>query len=112
MPRRPDLGRWWRGNRHDYSFVLLGSIHTLVAARHKARLVTVNAAALPITLVESELFGYAAGSFTGADRSGRAGKFEQADKGTIFLDEIGDIPLEVQSKLLRILSVMLNESRI
>ena len=66
-------------------------------------MVTVNAAALPITLVESELFGYAAGSFTGADRSGRAGKFEQADKGTIFLDEIGDMPLEVQSKLLRIL---------
>ncbi|CUH81338.1 sigma 54-interacting transcriptional regulator [Tropicibacter naphthalenivorans] len=64
---------------------------------------TVNAAALPESLVESELFGYEAGSFTGADRKGRAGKFEQADKGTIFLDEIGDMPLEVQSKLLRVL---------
>ncbi|WP_051476346.1 sigma-54-dependent Fis family transcriptional regulator [Paracoccus sp. J39] len=75
----------------------------MLSPRHKSRLVTVNAAALPLTLVEAELFGYAAGSFTGADRNGRAGKFEQADKGTIFLDEIGDMPLEVQSKLLRVL---------
>lgn len=75
----------------------------MLSPRHKSRHVTVNAAALPITLVEAELFGYAAGSFTGADRNGRAGKFEQADKGTIFLDEIGDMPLEVQSKLLRVL---------
>lgn len=75
----------------------------MLSPRHKSRLVTVNAAALPLTLVESELFGYAAGSFTGADRNGRAGKFEQADKGTIFLDEIGDMPLEVQAKLLRVL---------
>lgn len=75
----------------------------MLSPRHKARHVTVNAAALPLTLVEAELFGYAAGSFTGADRNGRAGKFEQADKGTIFLDEIGDMPLEVQSKLLRVL---------
>jgi transcriptional regulator with PAS, ATPase and Fis domain len=62
----------------------------------------VNAAALPPTLVESELFGYEAGSFSGADRKGRRGKFEQADNGTIFLDEIGDMPLEVQAKLLRV----------
>lgn len=75
----------------------------MLSPRHEGRLVTVNAAALPESLVESELFGYEAGSFTGADRKGRAGKFEQADKGTIFLDEIGDMPLEVQSKLLRVL---------
>lgn len=75
----------------------------MLSARHTRRLVTVNAAALPANLVESELFGYEAGSFTGADRKGRPGKFEQADGGTIFLDEIGDMPLEVQSKLLRVL---------
>ncbi|AJE49214.1 sigma-54 interaction domain-containing protein [Celeribacter indicus] len=78
------------------------ALHRL-SSRQDGRLVTVNAAALPESLVESELFGYEAGSFTGADRKGRAGKFEQADKGTIFLDEIGDMPLEVQSKLLRVL---------
>ncbi len=73
------------------------------SARAQGSLVTVNAAALPANLVESELFGYESGSFTGADRKGRKGKFEQADKGTIFLDEIGDMPIEVQSKLLRVL---------
>src|SRR5690606_37516117 len=60
------------------------------------------AAALPVSLVESELFGYEGGSFTGADRKGRKGKFEQAHGGTIFLDEIGDMPREVQAKLLRV----------
>ncbi len=75
----------------------------MMSPRQSARLVTVNAAALPESLVESELFGYAPGSFTGADKKGHAGKFELADKGTIFLDEIGDMPLEVQSKLLRVL---------
>lgn len=78
------------------------ALHRL-SPRQDGRLVTVNAAALPESLVESELFGYEPGSFTGADRKGRAGKFEMADKGTIFLDEIGDMPLEVQSKLLRVL---------
>jgi len=75
----------------------------MLSPRSHARLITVNAAALPVSLVESELFGYEAGAFTGADKKGRPGKFEQADKGTIFLDEIGDMPLEVQSKLLRVL---------
>ena len=82
--------------------LVANALHML-SPRHGARLVTVNAAALPDSLVESELFGYEPGSFTGADRKGRAGKFELADKGTIFLDEIGDMPLEVQSKLLRVL---------
>ncbi|WP_108259093.1 sigma-54 interaction domain-containing protein [Mangrovicoccus ximenensis] len=75
----------------------------MLSARQSGRLVTINAAALPESLVESELFGYEAGSFTGADRKGRVGKFEQADKGTIFLDEIGDMALETQTKLLRVL---------
>ncbi|MCL7999522.1 sigma 54-interacting transcriptional regulator [Brucella sp. 21LCYQ03] len=75
----------------------------IMSSRRDNRLVTVNAAALPAQLVESELFGYEPGSFTGADQKGRVGKFEQADKGTIFLDEIGDMPIEVQSKLLRVL---------
>lgn len=64
--------------------------------------VTLNCAAVPTELIESELFGHEKGSFTGA--SGRhIGKFEQADQGTIFLDEIGDMPLNMQSKLLRVL---------
>jgi transcriptional regulator with PAS, ATPase and Fis domain len=78
------------------------ALHSM-SPRYEGRLVTVNAAALPANLVESELFGYESGSFTGADRKGRPGKFELADKGTIFLDEIGDMPIEVQSKLLRVL---------
>lgn len=75
----------------------------MLSPRSDARLVTVNAAALPESLVESELFGYESGSFTGAAKKGKPGKFELANKGTIFLDEIGDMPLEVQSKLLRVL---------
>jgi transcriptional regulator with GAF, ATPase, and Fis domain len=64
--------------------------------------VTLNCAAVPAELIESELFGHEKGSFTGA--SGRhIGKFEQADRGTIFLDEIGDMPLNMQAKLLRVL---------
>ena len=82
--------------------LVASALHSM-SPRYEGRLVTVNAAALPANLVESELFGYESGSFTGADRKGRPGKFELADKGTIFLDEIGDMPLEVQSKLLRVL---------
>lgn len=63
----------------------------------------VNCAAMPRELIESELFGYEGGSFTGAERSGRPGKIELADGGTLFLDEIGDMPLELQSVLLRVL---------
>ncbi|MBP2660998.1 MAG: ArsR family transcriptional regulator [Firmicutes bacterium] len=65
--------------------------------------VAVNCAALPRELIESELFGYEGGSFTGAERGGRPGKIELAHGGTLFLDEIGDMPLELQAVLLRVL---------
>jgi len=72
------------------------------SARAGGPFVTLNCAAVPAELIESELFGHEKGSFTGA--SGRhVGKFEQADQGTIFLDEIGDMPLNMQAKLLRVL---------
>ncbi|EEG78487.1 sigma-54 interaction domain-containing protein [Dethiobacter alkaliphilus] len=65
--------------------------------------VSINCAAIPQDLLESELFGYDEGAFTGARKNGKIGKFELADGGTIFLDEIGDMPLGMQSKLLRVL---------
>ncbi len=65
-------------------------------------LVTVNCAAIPAGIIESELFGHKKGSFTGAEEN-RKGYFESADKGTIFLDEIGELPLETQAKLLRVI---------
>jgi len=77
------------------------TIHKLSPRKSKA-MVTVNCAALPLTLIESELFGHEKGAFTGANDK-RIGKFEQADGGSIFLDEIGELPLEAQVKLLRVL---------
>jgi transcriptional regulator with PAS, ATPase and Fis domain len=65
--------------------------------------ISINCGALPETLIESELFGYEKGAFTGADSKGKPGKFELADQGTIFLDEIGTMPLYLQVKLLRVL---------
>ncbi len=72
-------------------------------SRPKGPFVAVNCAAIPSTLIESELFGYEGGSFTGAERQGRPGKIELANGGTLFLDEIGDMPLELQPVLLRVL---------
>jgi two-component system, NtrC family, response regulator HydG len=77
------------------------SIHKVSARRHKPFIV-VNCGALPANLIESDLFGHEKGSFTGAITK-REGKFEQADGGTIFLDEIGELPLELQVKFLRVL---------
>jgi transcriptional regulator with PAS, ATPase and Fis domain len=72
------------------------------SARKDKPFVAINCAALPETLIESELFGYEKGAFTGAER-GKPGKFEVAHQGTIFLDEIGELPLDLQAKLLRVL---------
>jgi DNA-binding NtrC family response regulator len=77
------------------------SIHNLSPRKNKP-FIKVNCAALPATLIESELFGHEKGSFTGAFNK-RTGKFEQADGGTIFLDEIGEMPVDLQVKLLRVL---------
>jgi len=71
--------------------------------RKNQQLIRVNCSALVDTLLESELFGYEGGSFTGAKKSGKKGLFEEADKGTIFLDEIGMMSLNLQAKLLRVL---------
>jgi DNA-binding NtrC family response regulator len=81
--------------------VVVNLIHEL-SERRDQPLVKVNCAAIPETLLESELFGYEKGAFTGAYQR-KAGKFELANKGTIFLDEIGDIPLLLQAKLLRVI---------
>ena len=81
--------------------LVVRAIHAL--GRPGRALVSLNLAAVPESLVESELFGHAAGAFTGSARQGRPGKFEMANEGTLFLDEVGDIPMDVQIKLLRVL---------
>jgi transcriptional regulator with PAS, ATPase and Fis domain len=80
------------------------AVHNASDRRHFP-FIRVNCAALPKDLLEAELFGYEKGSFTGADPNGKPGKFELAHLGTIFLDEIGDMPLEMQPKLLRVLEL-------
>lgn len=71
--------------------------------RKNKPIISINCAAIPAELLESELFGYEEGAFTGAKRGGKMGKFQLADGGTVFLDEIGDMPLALQAKLLRVL---------
>jgi len=82
--------------------LLAHAIHN-VSPRALRPFISVNAAAIPETLLEAELFGAAPGAYTGADRRGRDGKFKLADGGTLFLDEVGDMPLSLQAKLLRVL---------
>ncbi|NVC62689.1 sigma-54-dependent Fis family transcriptional regulator [Vibrio sp. 05-20-BW147] len=107
---------WQQANRvidKDIRLLILGETgvgkNEFVKALHKnsqrkqGPLVAVNCGALPKDLIESELFGYAAGAFTGANSKGYQGKIRQADKGILFLDEIADLPLEAQSRLLHVL---------
>jgi Nif-specific regulatory protein len=106
------LGELERVSQAQASVLLLGESGTgkelfaralhLSSQRREAPFIKVNCAAIPETLMESELFGYERGAFTGAANA-RPGWFEQADHGTIFLDEIGDMPLAMQAKLLRTL---------
>lgn len=86
--------------------VLAHYIHQVSDRSKNGTFVKVNCGAIPEQLLESELFGYESGAFTGASRKGKAGLFEVADKGTIFLDEIGEMPLSLQVKLLGVLQDM------
>jgi transcriptional regulator with PAS, ATPase and Fis domain len=102
-----------RAARQNVTVLLTGETGTgkelLAQAIHNASpradkpFVSVNVAAVPDTLIESEFFGSVPGAYTGADRKGRDGKFRTADGGTLFLDEIGEMPLQLQVKLLRVL---------
>ncbi len=111
IARAKELAR--RAARQSVTVLLTGETGTgkemLAQAIHNASsradrpFVSVNVAAIPDTLIESEFFGAAPGAYTGADRKGREGKFRIADGGTLFLDEIGEMPLQLQAKLLRVL---------
>lgn len=82
--------------------LVASAIHNL-SSRRRERLIKINSSAFPENLVESELFGYVEGAFTGAVKGGKKGKFELANKGTLFIDEINQMPMSVQPKLLRVL---------
>lgn len=84
--------------------VLARALHLHNQQTRRANLVSLNCASIPETLIESELFGYARGAFSGALPGGKKGKVMQADGGTLFLDEIGDMPYEQQTRLLRVIA--------
>ncbi len=108
-----DFRRALKVYAHDVPLLLQGETGTgkeafaravhLGGERAGKSFVALNCAAIPETLIESELFGYRGGSFTGARKEGMRGKLQQADGGTLFLDEIGDMPLALQARLLRVL---------
>ncbi|MFC5590571.1 sigma-54 interaction domain-containing protein [Sporosarcina soli] len=83
--------------------VLAKYIFNTSERRGTGKYIKVNCGAIPANLLESELFGYAGGAFTGANKNGKPGMFEMADKGVLFLDEIGEMPLDLQVKLLRVI---------
>ena len=91
-----------RGESGTGKEMLARSIHNL-SPRQQGMFMAINCTAIPEMLLESELFGYEDGAFTGARKGGKIGKFELANKGTLFLDEIGDMPLFLQAKILRVL---------
>ncbi|AET92048.1 MULTISPECIES: sigma-54-dependent Fis family transcriptional regulator [Caballeronia] len=91
-----------RGQTGTGKEVFANALHS-ISPNGGGAFVAVNCASLPENLIESELFGYRAGAFTGAQREGRRGKIVQANGGTLFLDEIGDMPLALQARLLRVL---------
>ena len=102
-----------KASKADFPVLVMGESgvgkELLVRAIHESshrsgrEFVSINCAAIPSTLIESELFGYDPGSFTGGRREGKKGLFDQADKGTIFFDEVGDFELSTQAKILRVL---------
>jgi sigma-54 dependent transcriptional regulator, acetoin dehydrogenase operon transcriptional activator AcoR len=91
-----------RGQTGTGKEVFANALHS-ISPNNNGTFVAVNCASLPENLIESELFGYRAGAFTGAQREGRRGKIVQANGGTLFLDEIGDMPMALQARLLRVL---------
>jgi PAS domain S-box-containing protein len=97
-----DISVLIRGESGTGKELFAHSIHQL-SSRSSKPFIKVNCGAIPEHLLESELFGYEEGAFTGAKKGGKKGKFQLADGGTIFLDEIGDMPLHMQVKLLRVL---------
>ncbi|RAK15325.1 PAS domain S-box-containing protein [Anoxybacillus vitaminiphilus] len=97
-----DISVLIRGESGTGKELFAHSIHQL-SSRSSKPFIKVNCGAIPEHLLESELFGYEEGAFTGARKGGKKGKFQLADGGTIFLDEIGDMPLHMQVKLLRVL---------
>jgi len=99
---RTDLTVLITGESGTGKEILAQAIHN-ASDRHNQPFIAVNSAAIPDNLIESELFGYVSGSFTGALKGGKQGLFERANNGTVFLDEIGDMPNHLQSKLLRVL---------
>jgi DNA-binding NtrC family response regulator len=102
VARSPDTPVLIQGQTGTGKELIAKAVH-YKSPNFKGPLVAVNCAAVPRELIESELFGYEKGAFTGAEKAGKAGLVEQAAEGTLFLDEIGDLSMEAQAKLLRFL---------